>query len=60
MTEQQITDEIERLCGGANKAERLNYIWRSTLGFWHRELTFKNRALGEGFPQRAIELFLMQ
>lgn len=59
MTEQEITNEIEHLCGG-NKAERLNYLWRSTLGYHYRELKFKTNALKEGFPQRAIELFLMQ
>ena len=60
MTEQEITDKIESLCGGAKKAERLNYIWRSTLGFWHREMKFKGQALREGFPQQAIELFMIQ
>lgn len=59
MTEQEITDKIETLCGSAKKAERLNYLWRTTLGFYHRELKFKNDALEEGFPQKAIELFLI-
>lgn len=59
MTEQEIANEIEHLCGGAAKAERLNYIWRQTAGFWHRELKFKNQALREGYPQRAIELFMI-
>ncbi len=59
MTEQEMTDEIEKLCKTPQKAERLNCLWQATQGFWHRELKFKENALREGFPQRAIELFMM-
>lgn len=59
MTEQEITNQIEKLCGSPQKAEKLNYLWHSTLGSCHRELKFKKDALKEGFPQQAVKLFLI-
>lgn len=58
MTEQEKTDEIERLCGGAYRAERLNTIWHFTLGFKNREIAFRAQAIRENLPDKAIELFL--
>ena len=58
MTEQEIANEIERLCGGAHKAERLNWIWRSTFGVCDRIGRFRKIAELEGFSKRVIKLFL--
>lgn len=58
MTEQETANEIERLCGSAQRAERLNTIWRFTLGFKNRETAFRAQAIRENLPDKAIELFL--
>lgn len=59
MTEQEIADKIESLCGGAYRAERLNIIWRFTLGFKNREIAFRAQAIRENLPDKAIDLFLI-
>jgi len=67
--EQALTDMVEAACGGVDRAFRLVRIWQGCYPGvrvpWlgqvpTREQTFRRRAKGQGYSDRAIELFLRQ
>jgi hypothetical protein len=69
LTEQEDNAELERLCGGVDRAFRLSYLfkdtsadcsgWRFRLGATDNTIpTFKSRARERGYSDKAIEKFL--
>lgn len=53
--EERQTDELIRLCGGVQKADRLQQIWNNSS---NNEGEFRQQALKEGFKPQAINFFL--